>query len=145
MRDLDIIKIRKNLGVSQKKLAEMLCVHERTIQNWENGGTIPNVKHAILRAIASGKNITGEGEMLKQDAKQEDAKSPKPAKHASLDIDALIRAVEINADTNKHNAESLKTLVETNAKISSELVALAKEIARLKKVPLAEKRRRVAN
>lgn len=48
MNDLDIKEIRKNLGVSQEKLAEMLGVHRNTVQNWENGAVIPNTKRNIL-------------------------------------------------------------------------------------------------
>lgn len=51
MSDFDIKKIREQLGVSQEKLAEMLGVHSRTVQNWESGTTIPKAKHAILRDI----------------------------------------------------------------------------------------------
>lgn len=51
MNDLDIKKIREQLNVSQEKLAEMLGVHPRTVQNWESGTTIPKAKHAILREL----------------------------------------------------------------------------------------------
>lgn len=48
MNNLDIKEIRKKLGVSQEKLAEMLGVHRNTVQNWENGAVIPNTKRNIL-------------------------------------------------------------------------------------------------
>ncbi len=51
MNDLDIKKIREQLNVSQEKLAEMLGVHPRTVQNWESGSKIPKAKHAILRSL----------------------------------------------------------------------------------------------
>lgn len=51
MNDFDIKKIREQLNVSQEKLAEMLGVHSRTVQNWESGTTIPKAKHAMLRDL----------------------------------------------------------------------------------------------
>lgn len=51
MNDFDIKKIREQLNVSQERLAEMLGVHPRTVQNWESGTTIPKAKHAILRKL----------------------------------------------------------------------------------------------
>lgn len=51
MNDLDIKNIRVKLGVSQEKLAEMVGVSPRTIQNWESGSKIPTSKHAILRSL----------------------------------------------------------------------------------------------
>lgn len=51
MNDIDIKEIRLKLGVSQEKLAEMLGVHHRTIQNWESGSKIPKSKHEILRSL----------------------------------------------------------------------------------------------
>lgn len=51
MNDLDIKEIRQKLSVSQKKLAEMIGVSEKTVQNWEYGKTIPISKHVILRSL----------------------------------------------------------------------------------------------
>lgn len=51
MNDSDVKKIREQLNVSQERLAEMLGVHPRTVQNWESGTTIPKAKHAILREL----------------------------------------------------------------------------------------------
>ena len=51
MNDIDVRDLRKNLNVSQEKLAEMLGVHPRTIQNYEVGGVIPNAKRAILHSL----------------------------------------------------------------------------------------------
>lgn len=47
MNDLDIKKIRTDLGVTQAELAKRLGVSERTVQNWESGTTIPETKHQI--------------------------------------------------------------------------------------------------
>ena len=51
MSDINIKGLRKKIGLSQEKFAEMLGVHSRTVQNWEKGGVIPEVKYAILRKI----------------------------------------------------------------------------------------------
>lgn len=51
MNDFDIKKIREQLNISQERLAKMLGVHPRTVQNWESGTTIPKAKHAILREL----------------------------------------------------------------------------------------------
>ena len=46
-----IKEIREKHNISQKKLGEMLGVHLRTIQNWENGCKIPKSKEALIRNI----------------------------------------------------------------------------------------------
>lgn len=51
MNGLEVKGIRDKLGVSQEKLAEMVGVHPRTVQNWESGSKIPASKHAILRSL----------------------------------------------------------------------------------------------
>jgi len=51
MNDLDVKNIRNKLCISQEKLAEMVGVSPRTIQNWESGSKIPTSKHAILRSL----------------------------------------------------------------------------------------------
>ena len=38
----EIIAIRKNLGVSQEKFAQLLGATVATINRWENGKTIPS-------------------------------------------------------------------------------------------------------
>lgn len=53
MREIDIKKIRDKIGVSQEKLAEMIGVSLRTIQNYEAGGVIPKSKYVILHNITS--------------------------------------------------------------------------------------------
>lgn len=51
---LDIKDLRLKLGVTQRELAEMVGVSEKTVQNWEYGKPIPTTKHQILRTIQSG-------------------------------------------------------------------------------------------
>jgi transcriptional regulator with XRE-family HTH domain len=54
MNGLDIKNLRLKLGVTQRELAEMVGVSEKTVQNWEYGKPIPTTKHQILRTIQSG-------------------------------------------------------------------------------------------
>lgn len=51
MSDINIKELREKFGYSQEKLAEIIGVHTRTVQNWEAGGNIPNAKHALLRRM----------------------------------------------------------------------------------------------
>ena len=68
MNDIDIKEIRVNLGISQEKLAEMVGVSPRTVQNWESGSKIPNSKHAILRSLLlkDTPQYAGGGEEIKK-------------------------------------------------------------------------------
>ncbi len=66
MNGLDIKDLRLKLGVTQRELAEMVGVSEKTVQNWEYGKPIPTTKHQILRAIQSG----GGGECSTEDINQ---------------------------------------------------------------------------
>lgn len=44
----DLIKvIRKNMGMSQKKLAEKLHVSFSTVNRWENGHVMPISLHSL--------------------------------------------------------------------------------------------------
>lgn len=54
MNGLDIKDLRLKIGVTQRELAEMVGVSEKTVQNWEYGKPIPATKHQILRAIQTG-------------------------------------------------------------------------------------------
>jgi transcriptional regulator with XRE-family HTH domain len=72
MNDLDIKEIRKNLGVSQEKLAEMLGVVRQTVRNWENGAIIPQSKRLILTNL---QNQTKEKEKI-QDPQRDETLSP---------------------------------------------------------------------
>lgn len=59
INDLDTKQIRKNLGLTQEKFAEILGVHARTVQNWESGNPIPESKRAILRNLAEQRHYGG--------------------------------------------------------------------------------------
>lgn len=54
MNGLDIKDLRLKIGATQRELAEMVGVSEKTVQNWEYGKPIPTTKHQILRAIQTG-------------------------------------------------------------------------------------------
>lgn len=56
MNDLDIKKIRKELGLSQKELASKVEVHWRTVQNWEQGGEIPLSAYTRICALTNSQN-----------------------------------------------------------------------------------------
>lgn len=51
MKALEIKKRRKDAGLTQEKLAEMLGVERRTVINYENGGVIPQGKSVLLDKI----------------------------------------------------------------------------------------------
>lgn len=56
--DADEIKaIRGELGLSQEEFARRLHVSVRTIQNWESGLKIPEVKVSAIRALSPGTSI----------------------------------------------------------------------------------------
>jgi len=38
---IKIASLRKNIGLSQEKLAELLCISPQAISKWENGHTLP--------------------------------------------------------------------------------------------------------
>lgn len=53
MNAKEIREKRKELGITQKKLAEMLGVSTQTINGYENGKEIPSTKIKILESILS--------------------------------------------------------------------------------------------
>lgn len=57
MNDLDIIKIRKDLGKTQQEFAEFLGVDRRTVINYEQGKKIPSSKIKLLGILLS--NVKG--------------------------------------------------------------------------------------
>ena len=62
MNDIDIKKIRKELGLTQVELAKRLGVDTKTVQNWEYGSNIPKSKHAILRNLIKKPQMYAGGE-----------------------------------------------------------------------------------
>lgn len=59
-------EIRQKLGLTQKRLAEMLGVSENTVQNWEYGKPIPKTKHQKLCELAKTRihQFAGGGEQV---------------------------------------------------------------------------------
>ena len=57
MNNLDIIKIRKDLGKTQLEFAEFLGVDRRTVINYEQGKKIPSSKIKLLGILLS--NVKG--------------------------------------------------------------------------------------
>ena len=47
MCSLNLYELRKEKGITQSDLAEILGVSFQTISKWENGVTIPDVKSVI--------------------------------------------------------------------------------------------------
>ena len=58
MSDLiNVRKIREKFKMTQQELAERCGVSLRTVQNWENGKTIPTSALRLLKRIDSGDEI----------------------------------------------------------------------------------------
>lgn len=53
----NINKKRKELGITQKELADFIGVSYQTIQNWEGGKNIPKSKYQILGSFLSKNNF----------------------------------------------------------------------------------------
>jgi DNA-binding XRE family transcriptional regulator len=53
MKALDIIKIRKNLKLTQDEFGKLLGVDKRTIINYEQGSTIPVSKVKLIELMIS--------------------------------------------------------------------------------------------
>jgi len=60
MNGLDIIKIREELGVTQKEFAELIGVDRRTVINYEQGKIIPESKKKLLELLLKGKRDKSE-------------------------------------------------------------------------------------
>lgn len=45
---------RRELGLTQKQLGDLLSVHEKTIRNWENGNNIPESKMKQITNFING-------------------------------------------------------------------------------------------
>lgn len=57
MNELEIKNLRKKLGLTQKKLSELLSVDIKTVQNWESGKAIPKSKLERLQQLSEGVGI----------------------------------------------------------------------------------------
>ncbi len=68
----DIKEFRKKHNLTQEKLAEMIGVSWRTIQNYESGYTIPKSKNALLRVVFDEFNKSKSNEALNNKEWNED-------------------------------------------------------------------------
>jgi transcriptional regulator with XRE-family HTH domain len=107
MNEKKLKDFRTKNNISQEKLAEMLGVSLRTIQNYERGGVIPKSKYAILR-----KTLTN----VAQD------NSNKREKDTNL-IDKIAQQAEqigILKNENRHQNELIKKLNAENERLKNE-------------------------
>ena len=51
----EVLAVRQKLGVSQKILAKLLHINERTLENWEQGRTKPNTQAAVLIKLVNNR------------------------------------------------------------------------------------------
>lgn len=116
MSDLDIKEIRKKLGVSQTKLAEILGVHLKTVQNWEAGKVIPKTKYGILQSLLS--NIPQKEINIEEKEKIQD---PQRDELLSLENNDQI------ADLKKRIAE-LEATIQTLITSNNTLIATNKQL-----------------
>lgn len=95
MNGLDIKDLRLKLGVTQRELAEMVGVSEKTVQNWEYGKPIPTTKHQILRTIQSGveENVSTEdiNQRIRKVLKDKDLSVAAFSREAGIEQTALNR------------------------------------------------------
>jgi DNA-binding XRE family transcriptional regulator len=139
MNEINIKNLRKKKGISQEKLAEMLGVHLRTVQNYEGGGVIPKAKHAILR------NMLCEVSADKPPAAPAAAPvaMPEQAPAAAIykeivaeqmgTIAALNREIGAAKEENKHILRQNADLMAQNSALTAQNGALQAEVASLKK------------
>lgn len=66
MNDLDIIRIRKDLGLTQEKFAQRLGIGRRTIINYEQGGKIPESKQKLIKMVLDGYTPPGNERVSKE-------------------------------------------------------------------------------
>jgi len=52
-----IKKLRTEKGISQQKLAELCCVHQTAVSQWENGRTVPDRNSLTLLAQVFGVSV----------------------------------------------------------------------------------------
>jgi DNA-binding XRE family transcriptional regulator len=55
MNEIDVLKIRESLDLTQKQLAKIIAVNKKTIVKWEEGMKVPASIIALLKLMASSK------------------------------------------------------------------------------------------
>ena len=134
MNDLDIKKIRTDLGLTQVEFAKRLGISMRTVQNWESGGAIPESKHEILRALmpqqyyggnveqanVMGDNIKNAADVAMQSvlSKMIDLLAAKETslQNAQAHIDRLLAIID-NLNNNDMDTIKIKVLRKTYTKM----------------------------
>jgi DNA-binding transcriptional regulator YiaG len=121
MNGLDIKDLRLKLGVTQRELAEMVGVSEKTVQNWEYGKPIPTTKHQILRAIQSGveENVSTEdiNQRIKEVLQKNDLSVTAFSKEVGLPQATVNRQL---MEDNKVSLSTIKSFLKRFPKVSAE-------------------------
>lgn len=47
------VQIRKELGLTQKQVADALHISEQTVRNWENGRTVPQLTVPQMKRLCA--------------------------------------------------------------------------------------------
>lgn len=121
MNGLDIKDLRLKLGVTQRELAEMVGVSEKTVQNWEYGKPIPTTKHQILRAIQSGveENVSTEdiNQRIKEVLQKNDLSVAAFSKEVGIGQTTLNR--QLNGDA-RVSVDTIKAFLHRFKNVSAE-------------------------
>jgi DNA-binding transcriptional regulator YiaG len=102
MKDIDIIKIRRDLGKTQQEFAEFIGVDRRTIINYEQGKKIPASRVKLLN-------------QLLEDNK---TKNAKPEEFNKLKEKFIEPSLFQNENINKDNEYELKYISQLEAEIA---------------------------
>ena len=62
MNDVDVLRIRKQLGLTQEGFAKLLGCDRRTIINYEQGAKIPESKVKLINMVLDGVDISSFGD-----------------------------------------------------------------------------------
>lgn len=137
MNELDIKDLRLKLGVTQRELAEMVGVSEKTVQNWEYGKPIPTTKHQILRTIQSGveENVSTEdiNQRIRKVLKDKDLSVAAFSREAGIEQTALNR--QLNGGS-KVSVGTIKAFLLKFKDVSAEWLLRGVAAVRLVGVPV---------
>jgi transcriptional regulator with XRE-family HTH domain len=110
MKAEEIKEKRKNLGYTQKKLAELIGVSVQTINGYENGKEIPTTKYQILDTILNQKssNIINEPGPIYDDLSGYNSEIQKV--NEKIKEHETIITLTNNTSTITHHSEIIKLL-----------------------------------
>lgn len=120
MKELDVKKIRKNLGITQEELGDMLGVSSRTIINYEQGGVIPKSKMKLLQVIARKNEIDN---VLKEPVFKYSSEPRSKYEDLKKINDLLTRNNELLENENKRLRDTLRHTREMLAECRGNTVA----------------------